>query len=110
MESKLYVGNLPNETVEEDLRSLFAGAGTVVSVLLIREHDTGKSKGFAFVEMGSQAEADHALRMFNGFSLGQKNLKVERARVQVEHSPQGDGNGGHSKEGGSQNLNRRGRE
>ena len=57
MDTKLYVGNLSYETTEDDLRSLFSNAGTVISVALIKDRDTGRSKGFAFVEMSSQSEA-----------------------------------------------------
>jgi RNA recognition motif-containing protein len=58
MENKLYVGNLPFSTTEEDLRGMFAQAGTVVSVSLIKDRDSGRSRGFAFVEFSSQAEAE----------------------------------------------------
>ena len=62
MESKLYVGNLSYSTTEDDLRTLFFQAGTVASVALIKDRDSGQSKGFAFVEMGNQAEAQKTLQ------------------------------------------------
>ncbi|HSR20048.1 MAG TPA: RNA-binding protein [Anaerolineales bacterium] len=80
MESKLYVGNLSYSTTEDDLRTLFAEAGTVASVALIKDRDTGQSKGFAFVEMSNQVEAEKAISMFNGRMLGERELKVNLAR------------------------------
>lgn len=80
MESKLYIGNLSYSTTEEDLRTLFLQAGTVTSVALIKDRDSGQSKGFAFVEMSNQAEAQKAISMFNGQSLGDRELKVSLAR------------------------------
>ncbi len=80
MESKLYVGNLSYSTTEDDLRALFAQAGTVASVALIKDRDSGQSKGFAFVEMANQAEAQKAMSMFNGFNLGERELRVSLAR------------------------------
>ena len=69
MDVKLYVGNMSNNTSEDDLRVLFAQAGTVASVALIKDRTTGMSKGFAFVEMDSQANAQKAISMFNDYSL-----------------------------------------
>jgi len=65
-ENKLCVGNLSYNTTEDDLRSLFADAGTISSVDLIKDWETGQSKGFAFVEMSSQTEVEAAISMFNG--------------------------------------------
>jgi RNA recognition motif-containing protein len=86
MESKLYVGNLSFSTTEDDLRNLFFQAGTVASVALIKDRDSGQSKGFAFVEMSNQAEAENAIRMFNGHSLGDRELRVSIARPREERS------------------------
>jgi RNA recognition motif-containing protein len=84
MEKKLYVGNLAYETTEDDLRELFAQAGTVASVTLIKDRDTGRSRGFAFVEMDTQAEAEKAVSMFNSSMLHNRALKVNMARPQEE--------------------------
>jgi RNA recognition motif-containing protein len=67
-------------TTEEDLQALFAKAGQVASVALIKDRDTGDSKGFAFVEMKTQVEAEKAISMFNGFNLGDRELKVNLAK------------------------------
>jgi RNA recognition motif-containing protein len=80
MDNKLYVGNLPFSTTEDDLRGMFAQAGTVVSVSLIKDRDTGRSRGFAFVEFSSQAEAEKAVSLFNNTPLENRNLKVNLAR------------------------------
>lgn len=80
MEVKLYVGNLSYTTTEADLKTLFTKAGQVVSVALIKDRDTGNSKGFAFVEMNTQAEAQKGASMFNGFNLDNRDLKVNLAR------------------------------
>jgi RNA recognition motif-containing protein len=84
MESKLYIGNLSYSTTEDDLRSLFFQAGTVTSVTLIKDRDSGQSKGFAFVEMGNQAEAQKAISMFNGHNMGDRELRVSLARPREE--------------------------
>jgi RNA recognition motif-containing protein len=91
METKLYVGNLSYDTTEEDLRALFSQAGTVSSVDLIKDRDSGRSKGFAFVVMGSQTELQKAIQMFNGYSLGQRQLTVNVARPREERSQGGYG-------------------
>jgi len=80
METKLYVGNLDYGTTEEDLRALFAQAGTVESVSLIKDRDSGRSKGFAFVEMASQSELEKAIQMFNSYNLNERPLTVNIAR------------------------------
>lgn len=93
MGSKLYVGNLSYQTTEDDLRQLFAGAGQVASVAIITERDTGRSKGFGFVEMTTEDEANKAQQMFNGHSLHNRTLKVDLARPREER-PMGGGGGG----------------
>lgn len=80
MDLKLYVGNLSYTTTEADLKTLFAQAGQVTSVALIKDRDTGNSKGFAFVEMSTQVEVEKAIRMFNGFNLDNRELKVNLAK------------------------------
>lgn len=99
METKLYVGNLSYDTTEDDLRTLFAQAGTVESVDLIKERDSGRSKGFAFVVMGSQSEMEKAIQMFNRYTLDNRDLTVNIARPREERSP-GGGYGGGSRRGG----------
>lgn len=85
MEVKLYVGNLSYSTTEDGLRTLFSQAGTVNSVALIKDRDSGQSKGFAFVEMGSQADAQKAITMFHGYMLEDRELKVNTAKAREEH-------------------------
>ena len=94
MEVKLYVGNLSYTTTEDDLQTLFAKAGQVVSVALIKDRDTGHSKGFAFVEMSTQVEAEQAISMLNGFNLGDRELKVNLAK------PREDRKGGFNRQSG----------
>jgi RNA recognition motif-containing protein len=84
METKLYVGNLNYATTEDDLRALFSQAGAVESVELIKDRDTGRSKGFAFVQMGSQVDAETAISKFNGYTLANRALKVNIARPREE--------------------------
>jgi RNA recognition motif-containing protein len=84
MEAKLYVGNLSYETTEQGLRELFMQAGSVTSVALIKEPGTNRSKGFGFVEMSSQEEAQKAISMFNGYSLNERQLTVNVARPREE--------------------------
>jgi RNA recognition motif-containing protein len=91
MEVKLYVGNLSFSTTEDDLRALFAQAGSVTSVALIKDRDSGQSKGFAFIEMSTQAEAESAIKKFNGYSLNNRELKVNTARPKEESSSRGGG-------------------
>lgn len=92
MEAKLYVGNLSYDTTEDELRSLFTQAGTVNEVALIKDRDTGSSKGFAFVTMNSQEEADKAIEQFNGRSMGNRELTVSIARPREERPRSNYGN------------------
>jgi RNA recognition motif-containing protein len=86
MEAKLYVGNLSYATSEDELRTLFAQAGTVVSVAVIKDRDTGTSKGFGFIEMTSQVDAQKAISMFNAYKMGERPLTVNMAKPRVERS------------------------
>ena len=107
MQVKLYVGNLSYTTTEEDLRTLFAQAGTVASVALIKDRETGRSKGFGFVEMSTQVEAQKAISMFNGFTLDERELTVNPARPREERSG-GSGGFGDRRGGGGGRDRRRG--
>jgi len=86
MEAKLYVGNLSYSTSDDELRTLFAQAGTVISVAVIKDRDTGSSKGFGFVEMTSQVDAQKAISMFNAYKMGERPLTVNIARPREERS------------------------
>jgi cold-inducible RNA-binding protein len=86
MGRKLYVGNLPYETGESDLQDLFARAGSVESVTVMRDQATGRARGFAFVEMSSDDEAQKAITELNAFSLGGRNLTVNEARPKADRS------------------------
>lgn len=86
MDIRIYVGNLNKSTTEEEIKALFATAGTVSSVELVMDKGSGLSKGFAFVAMPDQAEADKAISMFNAYSLGGNELKVNIAKPRVEHA------------------------
>jgi RNA recognition motif-containing protein len=90
MNRKLFVGNLPFETTESDLETLFAQAGTVDSVRVMRDRDTGRPRGFAFIEMATDADAQKAIAQFNEQPFGGRQLAVNEARPQV---PRGNGGG-----------------
>ena len=106
MDTKLYVGNLSYSVTEDELRELFAQAGNVTSVAVIKDRDTGQSKGFAFVEFGTQADAQKAIGRFNGQKLGERTLTVNLARPKEERSRSG-GYGGGSRGGYGGNRDRR---
>jgi RNA recognition motif-containing protein len=86
MEAKLYVGNLPYLTTDDELRTLFTQAGTVTSVAVIKDRDTGTSKGFGFVQMTNRAEAENAIKLLDNYQLGEHELKVNLARPRVDRS------------------------
>src|SRR5262245_22275965 len=117
MEAKLYVGNLSYTTSEDDLRHLFSQAGTVKSATLIRDRDTGRSKGFAFVEMETQQEAEKAISQFHGTQFRDRALTVNMARPREERSGGfgggrgggGDRSGGGRQRGGGSGRGGRGR-
>lgn len=94
MGTKLYIGNLSYQTTEDDLRSHFEQAGAVTSCDLILDKFTSKSRGFAFVEMGSQEDADNATSTLNGKELDGRALVVNEARPREER-PRGGGGGGY---------------
>jgi RNA recognition motif-containing protein len=89
METKLYIGNLSYNTTEEQLRTLLTQAGTVAAVDMIKDRDTGRPKGFAFVTMSSQVEAEAAISMFNEKTLDDRVLKVNIARPREERPRSG---------------------
>ena len=102
MGNKLYVGNLPYSVRDEDLQQAFGAYGAVNSAKVMMERDTGRSKGFGFVEMGSDAEAQAAIEGMNGQSLGGRSLVVNEARPMEPRPPRtgGGGFGGGRREGG----------
>jgi RNA recognition motif-containing protein len=93
MDNKLFVGNISFRTTEEDLQDLFSQAGNVTSVAIIKDRDSGRSRGFAFVEMGSQVEAEKAISMFNGTQFNDRELVINIARPREERGPGGGGGG-----------------
>ena len=94
MTKRIFVGNLSYQTTEGDLTDLFEQAGEVESATIITDRDTGRSKGFAFVEMGSES-ADKAIAQFNGAELKGRSLTVNEARPREERSGNGGGRGGY---------------
>jgi RNA recognition motif-containing protein len=96
MSRKLYVGNLPYAIGEAELQDLFARAGSVESVTVMRDQATGRARGFAFVEMGSDEEAQTAIRELNASQLGGRSLTVNEARPKGERNGGGGFGGGHS--------------
>ncbi len=100
MGKKLYVGNLPYGVRDEDLGQSFAQYGEVTSAKVMMERDTGRSKGFGFVEMGSDAEAQAAIEGMNGQSLGGRSLVVNEARPMEPRPPRSGGFGGGGGYGG----------
>jgi len=98
MGRKLYVGNLPYSVNQQSLEETFGQCGTVDSVNVITDRDTGQSKGFAFVEMSSDSEAQKAIQELNGSSLDGREIKVNEAKPQQKRS--GGGGGGRGGFGG----------
>ena len=94
MGNKLYVGNLPYSVRDNDLEQSFSQFGAVTSAKVMMERDTGRSKGFGFVEMGSDAEAQAAIEGMNGAPLGGRNLVVNEARPMEPRPPRSGGFGG----------------
>src|SRR5919205_2172350 len=100
MSMKLYVGNLSFQTTHDDLQALFAQAGTVESVNLIEDRETGRSRGFGFVEMASQEEGQKAIEQFNGKEVNGRNLNVNEARPREDRGNRGGFGGNRSGSGG----------
>ncbi|HEY9282804.1 MAG TPA: RNA-binding protein, partial [Pyrinomonadaceae bacterium] len=99
MSSKLYVGNLAFQTTSEDLRQMFAQAGTVESATVVEDRDTGRSRGFAFVEMSTKEEAEAAISQFNGQDVNGRSLTVNEAKPREDRGG-GGGRGGYGGGGG----------
>jgi len=91
---KLYVGNLSYNVTDSELQQIFEAHGTVQSAQVIMDRDTGRSKGFGFVEMGSDDEAQAAITALNGKEVGGRTLTVNEARPRPEGGPRGGGGGG----------------
>jgi RNA recognition motif-containing protein len=102
MEVKLYVGNLTYDTTSDQLSTMFAEAGSVIAVDVIKDRDSGTSKGFAFVTMGSQDDATKAISMFNGKDVGGRALNVNTAKAR-EDRPAGGRSFSNNHRGGSNN-------
>jgi RNA recognition motif-containing protein len=98
---KLYVGNLPYTVNEDNLRELFGQVGEITSVSLITDKYTGQSKGFSFVEMSTEEEAQEAIKRFNGYTLDNRSLNVSEARPREERS--GGGSRFNDRRGGNRN-------
>ena len=101
MAMKLYVGNLSFQTSSEDLQQLFAQAGTVESAAVVEDRDTGRSRGFGFVEMASPEEGQKAIEQFNGTDFNGRNLTVNEARPREDRGGRGGGGGGRGGFGGN---------
>jgi RNA recognition motif-containing protein len=108
MGNKLYVGNLPFSATDDSLREMFGQAGQVESARIITDRDTGRSKGFGFVEMSTEQEASEAIKKFNGTELDGRSLTVNEARPMAPREGggrgprEGGGRGGHRGGGGRQ--------
>ena len=109
MSMKLYVGNLSFQTSSDDLQELFSQAGTVESVNVIEDRETGRSRGFAFVEMSSTEEGNAAIEKFNGHDVGGRTLNVNEAKAREDRGGnRGGGFGGGRNNGGGGNRGGRG--
>jgi RNA recognition motif-containing protein len=100
MSNKLYVGNLSYSVRDDDLQQQFSAYGQVQSAKVMMERDTGRSKGFGFVEMGSAAEAQAAIDGLNGKNVGGRDLTVNIARPMEPRAPRSGGGGGYGGGGG----------
>lgn len=97
---RIYVGNLPYNSIESEIQELFEAHGGVESVQIIRDRDTGQSKGFGFVEMPNSAEAQAAIQALNGQPFHNRNMTVNEARPRPERSDRGGYGGGRGGRGG----------
>ncbi len=108
MSAKLYVGNLSFDTTAQDLEQIFGEIGTVESANLIEDRETGRSRGFAFVEMSSEEEMQNAIAQLNGKEVDGRELKVNEAKPQEKRAGGGGGGGGRGGYGGGGGGNRGG--
>lgn len=104
---KLYVGNLSFSTSEQDLHNLFAQSGQVESASVITDRETGRSRGFGFVEMASRSEGEAAISQFNGYNLDGRTLKVNEANPQTNRSNNRNGFSGNRGSNGNRRFNSR---
>jgi RNA recognition motif-containing protein len=93
---RIYVGGLPYQTTENDLIAMFEQAGQVTEATVITDRDTGRSKGFAFVEMNNEQEAHSAIERLNGTSMGDRTITVNQARERQSRGSRGQGREWHS--------------
>ncbi|OLE52407.1 MAG: RNA-binding protein [Acidobacteria bacterium 13_1_20CM_3_53_8] len=100
MTMKLYVGNLAFQTTSEDLQELFSQAGTVESASVVEDRETGRSRGFGFVEMATKEEGQKAIEQFNGKEVNGRNLNVNEARPREDRGGRGGFSGGRGGGGG----------
>ena len=105
---KLYVGNLSFNTTNQDLNELFGQIGTVESANIIEDRETGRSRGFGFVEMSSKSEGENAIAQLDGKEVEGRNLKVNEAKAREERGGGGGGRGGYGGGGGGRGGNRGG--
>ncbi|HEX7997567.1 MAG TPA: RNA-binding protein [Pyrinomonadaceae bacterium] len=108
MSMKLYVGNLSFNTSSDDLQELFAQAGTVESSAVVEDRETGRSRGFGFVEMSTPEEGQAAIEKFNGMEVGGRSLTVNEAKPREDRGGRGGGGGGRGGYGGGGNGGGRG--
>ncbi len=107
MSMKLYVGNLAFQTSSDDLQQLFAQAGTVESAAVVEDRETGRSRGFGFVEMSTKEEGNAAIQKFNGQDMGGRALNVNEAKPREDRGGGGGGRGGFGGGGGGRGGNSR---
>jgi cold-inducible RNA-binding protein len=100
MSMKLYVGNVSFGATEDDLQRLFSQVGAVESISMVTDRDTGRSRGFAFVEMSSKSEGEAAIAKFNGSELDGRSLTVSEAKPRENHGGFGGGSNGGGRGGG----------
>lgn len=106
MGKKLYVGSLSYNTTDSSLEAFFSQAGVVESARVITDRETGRAKGFGFVEMSNDSEASRAITLLNGQELEGRNIVVSEARPQTERTNRGGGYGGDRRGGGGGGYNR----